>query len=230
MSTTHATMTMTDDAAVLRLLSWFSPAFPTGGFAYSGGLESAVRDGLVADTTSLREWIESSLNHGAAWNDAVLFAESWRCARDGCDLEAIAELALALAGSQSRLDEISATGRSFRQAVDHWPGIARQGEPAISDWPWPVASGAACGRAGIALETALAAFLQAFVSNQLQAAIRLGLLGQSEATRLLGELEPAVAAAGRAAAVSLDDLGGCAILAEIAAMRHEALESRLFRS
>ncbi len=33
------------EAAFLRLLTWLSPAFPTGGFAYSHGIEWAVETG-----------------------------------------------------------------------------------------------------------------------------------------------------------------------------------------
>ena len=45
------------DPALLRLLTWLSPAFPTGGFAYSQGLEWAVEAGDVTDRDSLREWL-----------------------------------------------------------------------------------------------------------------------------------------------------------------------------
>jgi urease accessory protein len=37
--------TTTEDFHFLRLLTWLSPAFPTGGFAYSHGLEWAVESG-----------------------------------------------------------------------------------------------------------------------------------------------------------------------------------------
>ena len=43
-------MTTTPDAtALLSLVQWLSPAFPTGAFAYSHGLEQAVSVGDVAD-------------------------------------------------------------------------------------------------------------------------------------------------------------------------------------
>lgn len=73
-----------DTRALLRLMAWLSPAFPVGGFAWSGGLERAVADRLVADAAGLSAWLETVLAHGALWNDAVLFAEAWR----QCDREA----------------------------------------------------------------------------------------------------------------------------------------------
>ncbi|RVC59606.1 urease accessory protein UreF, partial [Mesorhizobium sp. M4B.F.Ca.ET.088.02.2.1] len=40
----------------------------------------------------------------------------------------------------------------------------------------------------------------------------------------------ALATAARAAASTLDDLGGCAFVSDVMAMRHETQYSRLFRS
>ncbi len=62
--------------ALLRLMAWLSPAFPVGGFSYSHGLERAVHDGLVADSESLAGWLETLVEMGSGWNDAVLFAEA----------------------------------------------------------------------------------------------------------------------------------------------------------
>ncbi len=75
---------MTDqpsNVALLRLMAWLSPAFPVGGFSYSHGLEQAVHAGLVADSKDLAAWLETLVEMGSGWNDAVLFAESWRRAR-----------------------------------------------------------------------------------------------------------------------------------------------------
>ena len=95
----------------------------------------------------------------------------------------------------------------------------------------PVIVGAACQAGGIALEDGLSGFLQAFVSNQLQAAIRLSVIGQTGAARLLAKLEPMlVKAAGDADGSTLDDLGSATVMAEIASMNHETLDGRLFRS
>jgi urease accessory protein len=87
------------------------------------------------------------------------------------------------------------------------------------------------GAHDVPLEDGLAAFLQAFATNLVQAGIRLGVLGQSDAVALIAGLEETIAdAADCAARSSLDDLGGCAFLSDIAAMRHETQYSRLFRS
>jgi len=232
-TTTTITTNMTEAAGLIRLMSWFSPAMPTGTFAYSGGLETAVHDRRVVTAEQLHDWIGTSLFHGVAWNDAVLMAESWRCGHDGQDanLGEIADLAVGLAGSHARLDETLSLGRSFLHAAALWPAMAGAANMTTDDVPYPVATGWACGKAGIPLSRTVAALLQGYVSAQLQVAIRLSVVGQFEAAKLLAGFETVIsAAADSASATTRNDLGSCAMLAEIAAMRHETLESRLFRS
>ena len=59
------------------------------------------------------------------------------------------------------------------------------------------AFGAAAARAGIALEDALLGYLEAFAANLVSAGLRLGLIGQTDAQRIIAELEPVVSAAAR---------------------------------
>ena len=120
-------------------------------------------------------------------------------------------------------------GAAFLKAASAWPSPAVERLPA--DCPYCVAVGAVAGSCGIDLSQALSAFLQAFFSNLVQVAIRLGIVGQVDAVALLAGFEPlALATASRAAASSLDDLGGAAFMSDIAAMQHETQYSRLFRS
>jgi len=223
---------MTDqpsNIALLRLMAWLSPAFPVGGFSYSHGLERAVHDGLIADAKDLAGWLETLVEMGSGWNDAVLFAESWRRARNGGDLDEVVALAEALAGSRERHMETMLQGAAFLKAAAAWPNPVLERLP--TECAYCVAVGAIAGGNGIALQDALSAFLQAFFSNLVQAGIRLGVVGQSGATALVAGFERlALATAARAAASTLDDLGGCAFVSEIMAMKHETQYSRLFRS
>lgn len=215
--------------ALLRLMAWLSPAFPVGGFAYSHGLERAVHDGLVTDAAGLAGWLETLVEMGSGWNDAVLFAESWRRAREGGDLAEVAALAEALAGSRERHTETMLQGAAFLKAAAAWPNPVLERLPA--ECAYCVAVGTVAGGNGVALQDALSAFLQAFFSNLVQAAIRLGVIGQNEATTLLAGFEPlALSTAARASRSTPDDLGGCAFISDIVAMKHETQYSRLFRS
>lgn len=216
-------------AALLRLMAWLSPAFPVGSFAYSHGLERAVHDGLVSDRALLRDWIGLLLQKGSAWNDALLAAESHRRAGKGEGLAEIAELAEALAGSKERHMETMLQGAAFLEAARQWPGTETLALPAAC--PYCVAFGAVAGVHGIDAQAALSAFLQAFASNQVQAAIRLSVIGQQDGVGIVAELEPVISTvASRAVSGSLDELGSATIMADTMAMRHETQYSRLFRS
>src|SRR5216684_9269876 len=69
-------------SALLRLQSWLSPAFPTGSYSYSHGLEWAVEVGCIKDREGLVDWLEADLCYGSGRNEAIFFSEAWRSARD----------------------------------------------------------------------------------------------------------------------------------------------------
>lgn len=222
---TTTPMTELSGLALLRLMAALSPAFPTGGFSFGHGLERAVHDGLVTDRESLEAWLRDLLEHGSAWNDAVLLAAAWRT--DDAALPEIAELGAALAGSRERLMETTLQGSAFVTASSAWG----ESEAQLAEWPYPVAVGAFARRNGIPLEPALAAWLQAFASSLIQVALRLAPIGQSAGVRTLAALEPIILETARRAASSTpDDLGSACVMSELAAMRHETQYSRIFRS
>ncbi len=226
------TTPMTEQAntqALLRLVTWMSPAFPVGAFSYSGGLEQGVHDGLVSNAAALAGWLEALIRHGASWNDAVLLAESYRAYDDAVRLQQVRELAEALAGSRERHQETVLQGNAFLTAAAHWPHPVL--EMLTGMVAYPVAVGAVAGAHRTGLEPALAAYLHATASNLVSVAIRCGVTGQTQGVGVLAGLEPIIAeTAARAAESTLDDLGSATIIADIAALRHETLHSRLFRS
>ncbi|MFZ5790921.1 MAG: urease accessory protein UreF [Pseudomonadota bacterium] len=224
------------DPALYRLLAWLSPAYPVGAFGYSHGLEWAIEEGSVRDAESLRAWLIDILRHGGGRNDAVLFAQAYRAAvsNDQVALGEIVELALALSPSRERRLETTAQGNAFLKATRAaWACTAldRLASAAPGAVPYPVAVAVAAAGHGIALEPALAAYLQAFMANLISAGVRLVPLGQTAGLRVLAALETEVAAVAAAAnAAPLDAVGGAAIRADLASMRHETQHTRLFRS
>src|SRR4030095_3496649 len=81
--------------ALLRQQTWLSPAFPTGAYSYSHGLEWAVEAGQICDRESLVDWLEADLCYGSGRNEAIFFYQSWRSASedDRSRLLRVAELA-----------------------------------------------------------------------------------------------------------------------------------------
>lgn len=225
-----------DRPGLLPLLVWLSPSFPVGSFAYSHGLEWAVEAGDIRDAESAAAWIGDLLEHGGAWTDAVLLACAHRAvvAADDDALHGAAELAAALAPSRERRLETLKQGDAFLLAVRNaWPCpvLDRFTKRWSRETAFPVAVGVATAGHGIAAMPALEAYLHAFASNLVSAAVRLVPLGQTDGTKVVARLAPLIrAAATRAAAATLDDLGAAAFRSDIASMRHETQYTRLFRS
>jgi urease accessory protein len=218
-----------------RLMIWLSPAYPVGGFSYSHGLEWTVGASRVRDAMTLGDWIEDILKHGAGRSDAIFLAHAWRGVAGGDDLllaETI-ELAAAFAPSAERRLETLAQGAAFLAATRAaWPSPALDRLAAqAAEVAYPIAVGACAAAHGLPLPETAHAFMQAFAANLVSAGVRLVPLGQTDGLRVLARLEPLIRPliAG-ALAASLDDVGGAAVMADIASMRHETQHTRLFRS
>ena len=214
------------ESALLRLLAWLSPAFPTGAYAYSHGLEWAVEIGDISDEATLYAWLTDVLTNGSARNDTILLCHAHRASANDAALAEIAELAVAIAPSRERQAEALDQGAAFRLAAAAWhpPSL-----PARA--PYPVAVGAMAGAHGIAEDAVASAYLQTFANNLISAAVRLVPLGQSAGLRVLAALEPVILhVAETTRTATLDDIGGCAFRSDIAAMCHETQYTRLFRS
>jgi urease accessory protein len=141
----------------------------------------------------------------------------------------LGDLCLALAPSAERVAELCTVGASFVVATAAWPAPVPPDLP--EPCPYPVAFGALAAAHGIDLDDALLGFLTAAVHAQVSVAVRLVPLGQTEGLRVVASLEPLVAATARTAATAtLEQIGAIAYAADIAQMRHETLETRLFRS
>ena len=213
-------------ATLLRLLAWLSPSFPTGAYAYSHGLEWAVEHGDIPDGNALREWLADILIHGSGRNDAILLRHAHRTADNAAALRDLADLAAAIAPSRERRMETLDQGTAFIAAAAAWH------PPLLPERvAYPVAVGALAGSHHIDEDAATAAYLQAFASNLISAAVRLVPLGQSAGLRVLAALEPIILrVAISTCTATLDDLGGCAFRSDLAAMQHETQYTRLFRS
>jgi urease accessory protein len=230
-----AVLSAGEAAALYRLMTWLSPAFPVGAFSYSSGIEWAVEAGDIADVTTLQDWLSSMLE-GPGFCDGVFLAHAHRtaAASDDVMLREVAELAAAFAPSRERHLETSAQGRAFidiARAAWNCDGLDRLVAACDGAIVYPVAVGIVSAAHAIPLAPTMHAFLHAVTSNWISAGSRLIPLGQTDSQRALATLEPAVVSTGkRALDATLDDLGSATFRADLASMRHETQYTRLFRS
>lgn len=225
-----------DPAALYRLMTWLSPSFPVGSFAFSSGIEWAVEANDIRDATTLRDWIAVMLSDGAGLCDSIFFVHAHRAAsaRDFAALASVAELAAAYVTSRERHLETTAQGKAFVDATKAaWnaPGLDDALANISGAIAYPVAVGVVSALHGLPLPPSLHAFLHGVISNWISAGVRLIPLGQTDGQHTLAALESdAGRCAERALTGSLDDLGGATFRADIASMRHETQYTRLFRS
>ena len=225
--------------ALLRLQSWLSPAFPTGAYSYSHGLEWAVEAGYINDRKSLIEWLDADLCYGSGRNEAIFFYQAWRCAmkHDRAKLFEIAELASAFRGtSEFALESSQQATACLTTLRQVWPDslldwlseTLRQHriQPALA-----VVLGVRSARQTIPASVALPAYLQSYMANLVTAGVRLVPLGQTDGQLAIAELEQAILAASvEAERATIDDLGSAAFMVDLASMEHETQYTRLFRS
>jgi urease accessory protein len=225
--------------ALLRLQTWLSPAFPTGAYSYSHGLEWAVEAECVKDRETLVDWLESDLRHGSGRNEVIFFSEAWRCAIDDnrAKLIEIAELAAAFRGtSEFALESLQQGAACLATLRRVWPDrildwlseivCERHVQPALA-----IVLGIRSARLGIPASLALSAFLQSYIASLVAAGVRLIPLGQTDGQFAISDLEEAVlAASAQAKKATIDDLGSAAFMVDLASMAHETQYTRLFRS
>lgn len=207
--------------ALAQLLRLASPALPIGAFAWSGGLEGAIAEGIVGDAATAEAWVRDLvvLGHGR-WDGPILWAMMTTPAR-GAELDA---LYLASRETAELRAETLQVGQSLARVVADGAPVA--GATTLP-WAWAMAADAW----GIAPRAALLGWFVAVVDNQIAVLQKALPLGQFAAQRLYRALLPAIARAHEAAMV-LPEARWSSSLPALAVLsaRHESQYSRLFRS
>ncbi len=207
----------------LTLSHWLSPAFPTGAFAYSHGLEQVIARGDVADATGLEHWLSEMLRFGTGWQDAVLLSMGLQ---DKADLDALDALSIALQPCSERLQESQEQGFAFARIVGQTTGRE------LTPRSLPLAVAEAAAALSLPRAFVIALYLQAFLTNLVTIAIRHIPLGQGDGHAVLARLLPLLPEIARDAesAQTPDAFGNSCFAADLAAMEHETKEVRLFRT
>ncbi|MCV3274304.1 urease accessory protein UreF [Roseobacter sinensis] len=213
---------MTTDA-ILTLTQWLSPSFPVGAFAYSHGLETSIAGGAIDSIETLEDWLIDIVSLGGGRADVVCLANAYRS--DASGVAEVDRTVRAFAASAERLMETEQQGASFARTVDAvW-------QTELGALTYPVAVARAARARDIPLDLTAQMYLHAFAANLISAAVRLVPLGQTEGQGLLARLAPLIkTTADHACTMSLDDLASPCFAADIAAMQHETLYSKVFRT
>ncbi|MBI1846772.1 MAG: hypothetical protein HYR86_07350 [Candidatus Rokubacteria bacterium] len=225
---------------LLALLQFADGLFPAGGFAHSFALETYTQDGRVHDRASLEAFVSAHLEGSAGPADAVAGALASRAALAG-DLATCRELDARLeamkwvpelrAASCQMGRQTARVAAAIAEADAVLAALAADVETGRTPGHHAMVFGAALGRARVGAEAVASAYLHATVVVLVNAALRLLPLGQLDGQRLVAALRPRVARlAAEAARATVDDMWSFTPALELAGLRHENLETRLFRS
>jgi urease accessory protein len=226
---------------VLSLLSglrFVDSFFPSGGYAFSSGLEAAVHGGGVRDAESFSGYVEDFLRNGTGRCEAVAVARAWNAQARGEGREAI-EADWELDGMKLCQDTRMASRQMGRQVI-RVAAAQLSGSKLLHDYGEAVEDGRTPGHLavslGLTLEDcgwkkgeAVAAYLYQSVVGLVSAALKLLPIGQREAQRLLASWLPLIEELSKAADHGMD-MTSWTPIQDIYAMRHSRLTSRLFRS
>ena len=224
--------------ALLNGLRFIDSLFPTGGFAYSSGLEAAVQAGLVRTAVDLSRYVEDSLRFGLAPREAVAAARAHRAAGLGQiapALDADRELDAMKLVKEARLASRQ-MGRQVMRIAGTEAGAAPQLlryreaiEEGRTPGHFPVSLGLTLGTMGWTRSDTVAAFLYHSVVGYLSAALKLLPIGQQEGQRLIQQWLPLVSRLSETIDPAAQVVSWTPVQ-DLYAMKHRRLASRLFRS
>ena len=224
--------------SLLKGLRFVDSFFPSGGYAFSGGLEAAVQGGAVRDAEELSRYVVESLTTGMGEREAVAVGMAHEAYVSGVletAFNADRELEAMKLGRESRTASRQMGRQVMRLAADQ-----RARQPLIEEYLAAVEAeqtpghlavtvGLTLAAAGWSKKDTIAAFLYQAATGFVAAAMKLLPIGQREGQRLLecwlGVIEPI-----SLKAAHQQVLQSWSPIQDIYAMRHNRLESRLFRS
>ena len=221
----------TTNQAMLRIMQLSSVSLPVGGYAFSQGMEYAIETGWVTKQQQVADWTALQLTQSLAQVDLPvlrLAMEAW-ATRDEARIVELNDLVLACRETKElRLNDTAmgeALARLLRSLEIPTPFVR------LEDISFVVLFAIAAKHWQIDYDTAALGFAWSWLENQIAAATKLVPLGQTQAQKLLGELQPVLMESITLAdQLDEDDIGAGLPAVAIASCLHETQYSRLFRS
>ncbi len=218
-----------------RLLQLCSQALPVGAYAYSGGLEAAITQGVVNNADDTSAWIHGIFQQGIALLDlpAVhLAAAAWQ-QKDKQTIDKLNDYLQACRETSELLLEDVDMGRSLQRLLrdigDPYPQCAN---------PSYVVMFAVAGiNRGLSPATLAEGYAFSWLENQIAAATKSVPLGQTQAQILLGDLLDSIDPALKHAATTAKEMSGTSWtfgqslpMLALLSSQHETQTVRLYRS
>lgn len=224
---------MVTDLALLRLLQLVSPGLPIGMYCYSQGLERAVDDGWISNSSDADEWLNGLMAICLTRIDLPILArlyDAWECG-DVENVEYWSKTLIACRETSELRAEDRHTGQALARLLDSLDIADMQPWIRKPETTLTTIFAFAAVNWGVPKRETAIGYLWSWLENQVLCAVKLVPLGQVAGQRLLTDLAGKIPAlVDEALSIADDDIGGSAFGLALASSRHEMQYSRLFRS
>lgn len=225
-------MSTSEAFGLLNLLQLASPALPVGAYSYSEGIEALVEQQVIRDRDSLYTWLNTELCYGSIRIETAMMLRAYQATKTA-DWEKVVFWNAWLSASRETLElrlSSEQMGQSLLKLINDLEPSQPQPQ-ALNPCNYAIAFGIAANRWQIDPDTATLAYLQAWTTHLIGAAVKLIPLGQTTGQRLLWELrDRLLATASEVRSLQDTDLNSCNWGLSLASMTHETQYMRLFRS
>lgn len=234
----------------LRLLQLVDSASPTGAFSHSFGMETAFKENKITGPDALYEWMQTFISGALVPTEGYAVYITHKGLTEWLSDREMTAGALELI---KRLDQKLFLSKIPRESREGSMKIGKRYLKIVNTlYPeaqldlynqWikqqvcygnsAIVHGWIAAYLNISTDTAIFTYLYTTVNNQLQSALRLTAVGQTDVQRIMQRLYPLMNEEAEKIMVTqptIDDLFTFSITQEIEAMRHETLYSRLFMS
>jgi urease accessory protein len=224
---------MPETQSLLGALQFADSFFPSGSIAFSWGLETLRADGEVVSAEQVAQFLEGQLVHRWASFDAPVLIAAMRANGKFDRLADLDDLVEAMTLATELREGSRRAGASLLKvhAGLGTPGAAEYRQTIAerkARGHLPVVQGMLWNATGLSEEACRAVSAHTLCTGIVGAALRLGMIGHLDAQKILLRVRPVLVELLRLPAGQAEELYAYTPHAEIAAMRHEVQDSRLF--
>ena len=224
---------MTDLTNLLGALQHGDSFFPSSSVSFSWGLETLHADRKVTSAAQLAGFIEGQLHHRWATCDACALTAAFRACGQVDRIAAVDEVVEAVTLATELREGSKRAGVSLLNvhAKLNTPGAADYRERVrerAAHGHLPVVQGMLWRAVGLSEETCRAVSAHTLCTGLVGAALRLGIIGHLDAQKVLLQVRPVLENLLKLEPGDASAIHAYTPQAEIAAMRHEMQDSRLF--
>lgn len=224
---------MPEPHSLLGALQYADSFFPSGSIAFSWGLETLRADGEIVSVEQITQFLEGQLVHRWASFDAPVLTAAMRA---GGTLDRLADLddlveAMTLATELREGSRRAGASLLRVHACLGTPGAAEYRQRIAqrkARGHLPVVQGTLWNATGLSEEACRAVSAHTLCTGIVGAALRMGMIGHLDAQKVLLQVRPVLVELLRLPVGQAEEVYAYAPHAEIAAMRHEVQDSRLF--